>query len=170
MRDLTSPDLPPSLGEPFSLLADSYRRLTGLVRGMSQEALEYPGPAGNRNSTAMLIAHLARTDVEYLYQIMGVELPPEMVAEFGPYETPDDTLPVVTGKSVEELLAHYGRVIEMVREYLKTQSEADATRPVQVPWWPGPASVRYVVWHMAAHSMIHQGQIARLKAWYKEQA
>lgn len=166
--DIYSPNLPPSLAVPFGLMENAYRRLTRLVEGMSQAELEYTGPAGNRNSTAMLLQHMALVDLEYLHRVMGQELPPALAAEFGPYETEEGYLPVVTGKAAVELLAQYQRVLELVRTHLSTLAEADAERPVTIPWWPQPATIRYILWHMASHSMFHQGQITRLRAHYAQ--
>lgn len=167
MLDLHSPDLPPALSVPFSLLEHAFRRLSNLVRSMDQAELEYPGPAGGLNSTATLLAHLAVVDLEYLHCIKGVPIPPELEAEYGPMPTGTGPLPAVSGLTAVELLARCALVLDMVREDLKARSDADAERPVTVPWWPDTATVRYVLWHMAGHSMFHQGQIRRLREWYK---
>lgn len=167
MFDIASPGLDPALAVPFGLMENAFRRLTHLVKGTSVDELEYTGPPGNHNSIATLIAHIARTDLEYLHCIMGVPVAPELEAEFGPDRTEDDHLPPVAGQTAAELLGRCRRVLEMTRAYLQTQTEADAIRPVTVPWWPEPATLRYVLWHMAGHSMFHQGQIRRLREWYK---
>jgi uncharacterized damage-inducible protein DinB len=117
---------------------------------------------------AMLLAHLALTDLYYLHCIMGVPVPPDLEAEYGPAEAETGTLPVVTGQTAVDLLMKYQRVIDMARNYLLTQTDADAVRAVTVSWWPEPATGRYVLWHMAGHSMFHQGCIARLRAWHEE--
>jgi uncharacterized damage-inducible protein DinB len=95
-------------------------------------------------------------------------MPAEPDPIFGAYEDDHGNLPTVTGVSVADLLARQKLVIDMTREYLQTCTEADAERPVTVPWWPEQATLRYVLWHMAGHSMFHQGQIARLKIHYKQ--
>lgn len=168
MLDIVSAGVPAAFAVPLGLIENAQRRLGNLVREMTPEELEYPGPAGNINSTAMLIAHVTRTDLEYLYQIKGVPLPPDLEAEFGPARAPDETLPSVMGRTVSELLQSQQRVVEMVRDYLGTQIDADALRPVSIPWWPEPAAARYVLCHMANHSIFHQGQIRRLREWYKK--
>lgn len=167
MFDLVSPNLPASLAVPFSLVEHAFRRLRRLVEDMDQDELEYSGPAGAPNSTASLLRHLAVVDLAYLHLIKGEPLPEDLQAEYGPYRDETGRIPVVRGLGAEELLRQYERVIEMAREYLQTLTDADAERPVHVPWWPQPATVRYVLWHMAGHSMFHQGQIQRLKEWYK---
>jgi uncharacterized damage-inducible protein DinB len=167
MLDLGSPGLPPALSVPFSLVAHAAQRLVRQVADMSQAELEYRGPSGDLNSTATLIAHIAYIDLVYLHIIMGRPIDPALEEEYGPYQQADGALPVVTGRSVDELLGRHHRVIEMARAYLKGLTDADAARQVQVPWWSQPATVQYVLWHMAGHSMFHQGQISRLRAWYK---
>lgn len=168
MLDIQDPQVPPALSYPFGLVENAYRRLTNLVQDMPQAELDDPGPAENVNSTATLIAHLAYVDLGYLHAIKGIPVPPELEVEYGPYQTADGTLPAVTGKPAAELLARYRRVIDMARDHLKTLTDADALRPVTIAWWPKPATVRYVLWHMAGHSMFHQGQIARLRAGYRK--
>lgn len=152
---------------PFGLIENAFHRLTNLVKDMAPDALAYKGPAGV-NSTAMLLRHLAYTDLAYLHEIMGKPIPQDLDHALGPYITEKGTLPEVTGLTAAELLEQYQQVIDMTREYLQTLLEEDATRAVSIPWWSQPATVRYVLWHMASHSMIHQGQIARLKAAHKQ--
>lgn len=168
MFDVASQGVASALAVPMGLMENAFRRLTVLVQAMDQAALDYRGPGGDVNSAAMLIAHLAVTDLEYLYRIIGTEAPRELQELVGPFEDEHGRLPVVAGRSAAEMLAHYSRVLDLVREHVKTLADQDAERPVVVPWWPQPATVRYVLWHMASHSMLHQGQIARLKAMYAE--
>lgn len=168
MRDLTCSDLPPALSQSWAQVEDAFRRLTSRVKEMSQEELDFKGPPGNPNSTAMMLAHMAPVDLEYLHIIMGRAVPPDLAAEIGQAFESDDSLPRVKGKPLSELMATCRRVLDMGREYLRTQTDADAERLVKVPWWPEPATVRYVLWHMAAHSNNHQGQIDRLRAWYQQ--
>jgi uncharacterized damage-inducible protein DinB len=168
MLDLTTPDLPPALAAPFSLMEHAFRRLTRLVQGMSQAEVEYLGPEGNRNSTAMLVAHVAIMDLGYLHRMQGGEVPPDLYAKFGPYATEEDHLPPVTGQTADGLLDRCNQVLDIVRAYLQTLPGEGAGRPVTIPWWPQPATVRYILWHLAGHSMYHQGQIVRLQDWYKQ--
>lgn len=170
MWDTASPDVAPALAIPMGQIENAFRRLTGLVQDMPQEALDYRGPDGNLNSTAMLIRHLARVDLEYLHAIMGRPIPPEAEAAYGPYHDATGQIPLVAGRPAAELLGQYQQVIDWVREYLRTQPDSEATREVAIPWWSQPATVRYVLWHMAAHSMFHQGHISRLKAWYSRRS
>lgn len=167
MMDTKSPGLPPALAAAYGLVEDGFRRLRNLVKGMSAEELEYLGAGGNRNSTATLLLHLALTDLEYLHCIRGEPIPADLAARFGPYHTGEGHLPPVTGRSVEELLAQYAEVIELGRAYMADLTDADSERPVKVEWWSQPATVRFVLWHMAGHSMFHQGQIQRLRISYK---
>ncbi|HLN64829.1 MAG TPA: DinB family protein [Symbiobacteriaceae bacterium] len=166
MMDVISPDVPPALAQSMGQVETAFRRLTGLVQSLPPEALDYRGPDGAQNSAATLVTHLARTDLEYLYQIMGAAIPPDLLQAYGPYEDEAGRLPHISGQSVAQLLAHYSNVITMIRTYIQGLADADAARAVAVPWWPQPATVRYVLWHMALHSIHHQSQILRLKAQF----
>jgi uncharacterized damage-inducible protein DinB len=166
--DVASEGVAPALAVPLGLIENAFRRLTVLVKGMDQQAFDYRGPGGDVNSAAMLIAHLAVTDLEYLYRIIGTQAPRELQELVGPYQDDQGRLPVVAERSATEMLAHYEKIIDLTRDHVKTLADEDASRTVVVPWWPQPATVRYVLWHMASHSMFHQGQIARLKAAYAE--
>lgn len=163
MFELKAEGLPPVLGASYAQLENAFKRLTRLVEGMSQEELEFTGPPGSRNSTATLLAHIALTDRVYLGCITG-QMPAEPDPIFGAYEDEQGNLPTVTGIAAKDLLSRQRLVLDMVREYLQTLTDADAGRPVAVPWWPERATLQYVLWHMAGHSMHHQGQIVRLKA------
>lgn len=167
MMDIHSPNVPESLAMPFGMMEQAFRQLTNLVRDMAPDALEFKGPEGV-NSTAMLLRHLAYVDLGYLHEIMGKEVPQELEETYGPYETEQGRLPEITRHTATELLERYQRVLDLAREYFQTLSEQDATREVKVGWWGRTATVRFVLWHMASHSMIHQGQIARLQAAYKQ--
>jgi uncharacterized damage-inducible protein DinB len=164
LRDMYSQEVAPALAVSVAQVEDTFRRLSSLVSGMTPEELAFTGPV--ENSTATLVAHLALTDLAYLHEIMGRQMPDALEAEFGPYQTPDGKLPRVTGKSAADLLARYGQVMELARTNLKTLT--DAERPVAVPWWGRPATVRFVLWHMAQHSIHHQAHIQLLKAAYRK--
>lgn len=168
MWDLASEDVAPALSVPMGQMENAFLRLTRLIHEMEQEAIDYRGPGGDLNSTAMLISHMALVDLDYLHAITGAPKSAELEAAYGPYHDENGQIPLVNGRSAAELLDHYRRVIDMVREYLKSQSDDEAARPVTIAWWPQPATVRYVLWHMASHSMFHQGQISRLKAWFSQ--
>lgn len=166
MLDVASQGVAPAFAAPMGQIENAFLRLTNQVKVMDQAAMDYRGPVGDLNSAAMLIAHLAVVDLAYLHCIIGTPAPRELEEMVGPFQDEQGRIPVTAGRSAAEMLAHYGRVIDLVREYVATQSDEDAARPVQVPWWSGPATVRYVLWHMASHSMLHLGQISRLKAAY----
>jgi uncharacterized damage-inducible protein DinB len=170
MLDLFNREVAPALSLPLAQLEAAFARLGRIVQGMSQEALDYRGPTGDQNSTAMLICHLAQVDLDYLHGIMGAPVPDELRATYGDYQDEHGKIPVVAGRSATELLDHYGRVIERVRAYLQGTSDEEASRSVAIPWWPQPATVRYLLWHMATHSIHHQAQIMRLKEAFAQRS
>lgn len=168
MRDICSPGVAPSLVVPFALVEDAFTRLEKRLEGMTEEEFHFTGP-DNPNSTAMLLRHLILVDLTYLHIMMG-ELAriPEIEAKYGPFQDENGRMPGVSDATGEALLEEYRGVIEMVRRYVATLTDVDAERTVKVPWWPEPATVRYMLWHMAAHSCHHQGQIARLRSAYRQ--
>lgn len=169
MLDIQSSAVPLAFAETFAQLENAFRRVSHQVSGMTDHELHYRGPDGRINSTAALVAHMAYTDLEYLHRIKDEPISPHLESQFGPPPAEHGPLPTMTGYTAAQVLERYQRVLGMVRDYLQTQTDGDARRPVSVPWWPEPATVRYVLWHMAGHSMFHLGQIARLRAWYREQ-
>lgn len=168
MRDIENKDMPPAWAVPVGLVDNAFEALTRVTRNMDQEELDYRGPGGDANSTATLIAHLTYTDLDYLQRIKGEEISPALEAEFGPNKDPDGRLAVIPGRPLGELQARYRKVIGMIHEYAAAQTDEDALKPVAVPWWSEPATARFVLWHTAAHSMLHQGHITRLRGWYRD--
>lgn len=167
--DLGVLGLPESLAVPYSLVEAAFRTLRRRVSDMSQDALDYRGPDGTFNSTATLLAHLGVVDLHYWHYIIGKPVPPELADEYGPFQDEHGKLPVVAGRSAAELLERHQRAHDLGRAFLATQDDAFAVREVNIPWWPEPATVRFVLWHMAGHAKFHEGHIARLKALYKEE-
>lgn len=167
MRDIASPGIAPALSTPFALVEDAYLRLTRRIGEMSEAALHY-APPGSVNSTAMLLRHLAVVDLHYLHAIMGKAVPEELARKYGPFEDEQGQIPQVEGATGAQLLEEYREVLQMGRAYMEGLTDEDATRPVTIAWWPQPATVRYVLWHMASHSSFHQGQIVRLNAAFQQ--
>lgn len=168
MFDIAASGVPSSLAVPFGLVENAHRRLARRIGEMSQAELEYLGTGGNRNSTATLAAHIALTDFCYLLCIKGEEVVDEPHPILGAYEDEQGNLPAVTGVSAADLIARHAMVIGQIREYLQSCNEAEAERAVKVAWWPEEATVRYVLWHMASHTVHHIGQIVRLQEQYKQ--
>ncbi|HLO01618.1 MAG TPA: DinB family protein [Symbiobacteriaceae bacterium] len=168
MFDIAAAGLPLALAIPLGQIENAHLRLARRVQEMSQAEVDFTGPAGNVNSTGMLLAHIALTDWVYLQCIKGETVSEEPHPVLGPHEDAQGNLPAVSGVPVADLLARLAGVREEIRAYLQTCTEAEAQRAVKVPWWPEEATVRYVLWHMAGHCMNHIGQIDRLKGFYKQ--
>jgi uncharacterized damage-inducible protein DinB len=168
MFDIAAAGLPLALAIPLGQIENAHLRLTRRVQEMSQAEVDFTGPTGNVNSTAMLLAHIALIDWVYLQIIKGEQVTDEPHPYLGAHEDEKGNLAPVSGVPATELLARHTWVIDEIRAYLQTCTEADATRAVKVPWWPEEATVRYVLWHMAGHCMNHIGQIDRLKGFFKQ--
>lgn len=168
MLDVKAAGLPPALAVPFGQIENAHLRLTKRIESVSQEELEFKGADGNKNSTAMLVAHIALVDWVYLQCIKGETVSDDPHPFLGAHEDEHGNLAPASGISVADLLARLQWVRAEIQAYLETCTEAEAERAVKVPWWPDEATVRYVLWHMAGHTMHHIGQIARLKELYKQ--
>ncbi len=168
MRDICSCGVPQSLAVPFGMVENAFRRLERRLTGMTEDEFHFRGP-GNPNSTAMLLQHLVLVDTTYLHLMMGdTDRLQEIQAHYGPFQDENGRIPEAKGAKLQALLEEYRSVIEMARSYVAGLAEEDVERAVVVPWWPEPATVRYMLWHMASHSIHHQGQIARLRSVYRE--
>ncbi|MBY6276710.1 MAG: hypothetical protein CWE10_10955 [Symbiobacterium thermophilum] len=168
MRDVHSSGVPQALAVPFGLVEDAFRRLEKRLEGMSEEEFHFKAP-DNVNSTAMLLRHLVLVDMTYLHLIMGdSERVPEIRGKYGPFQDENGRIPEAQGATLSGLLGEYRELMDTARRYISGLSDEDAERAVVVPWWPEPATVRYMLWHMAGHSCHHQGQIARLRAAYRQ--
>lgn len=168
MLDINAAGLPPALAVPFGQIENAHLRLTKRVESMSEAELAFTGSDGNQNSTGTIIAHIALTDWVYLQCIKGERGTDDPHPYLGAHEDENGNLPPAIGVPVVDLLARLAWVRDQIREYLQSCTEAEAERAVKIPWWPEEATVRYVLWHMAGHTMHHIGQIARLKELYKQ--
>lgn len=168
MLDIKPAGLAPALAVSFGQIENAHLRLTRRVQEMTQVELDFVGSSGNKNSTAMLMAHVALTDWVYLQCIKGETVSDDPHPYLGAHEDEHRNLAQVSGVSVADLLARLQWVRDEIQAYLQTCTDAEAERAVKVPWWPQEATVRYVLWHMAGHTMHHIGQIARLQELYKQ--
>lgn len=167
MRDVYSPGVPQALAVPFGMVENAFHRLERRLEGMTEEEFHFRGP-GDGNSTAMLLRHLILVDTTYLHLIMGQgDKLPENQAERDPFQDANGRIPEAPGATLTGLLGEYRALMDHARAYVSGLKEEDAERQVVVPWWPEPATLRYVLWHMASHSSHHQGQIARLRSVYR---
>lgn len=165
LRDLTAPDISePGVAIMQGMIDDAFHRLQRLVGDMHPKELEYQGPNGRLNSTATLVMHLAVTDLSWVGSIGGVPIPPEVRARYGPLEGVHGRLPEIQGYTAHQLLDLYGEVQARMRGMLRTLSDANLTRVIQLPGRPD-TTVRWGLWHIAEHSMLHQGHIRWLKQW-----
>lgn len=155
----------PLVGTLYGQLEDAYQQMALLVADMSPKELEYRGPRGDLNSTAMLLAHLPRVDLWWLYAFQDQEVPLELTDKYG-REPWGEQMPEIRGMNAAVLLERHQAVREMVRAYLLTQTDADMDRTL--PFGQHVVTMRWALWQMAQHSFLHQGQIRWLKRWARE--
>lgn len=156
------PILPPLVALLWGQIEDARRQLQELVAGMDQPALEYRGPTGDDNSTASLLAHLALSDLSFARHCFGTEIPVDVRARFGPNRDEAGRLPVVTGVPAAELLDRVDTAHGYLRRGMAGLQDTDLDRVL--PLFRGnDGTLRWVLWHVADHHMLHQGQIRTLK-------
>lgn len=158
----------PHLALLFGQVETAERFLVWLTQRCSQEEMEYRGPAGDRNSIATLILHIAGCNLMWVYPILQDRpVPEELQGRFILHEG-DGPMPAVVGLPAAELLDRHRESVAHLREYLLTLSDADLDRTVSM----GPeveATIRWGLWHIAEHSMLHQGHIRWLRLWYRDE-
>ncbi len=157
---------PPLMQLLFAQMNIAFKSLVELTKDMTVPELDYRGPTGDRNNTAMLINHLALTDAWWLYAFQREAIPTELIELFGPWMDQNGRIPVVRGERVNEILEAYSRVHGMVQAYSRTLRDEDLLN--SVPTGGGSeVTIRWALWHMTEHSVWHQGQITWLKSWVR---
>lgn len=165
--DSLAPGLPPHLGVLWGQIQDACRRLEELVSKMSQEELEYRGPVGKDNSTAALLAHLALSDLNYAKRFPGVEVPDSVAATFGPARDDAGMLPDVKGQPAAALLDRIRQAQAYQKQWVDRARDADLDTVVPI-FRGNESSMRWLLWHVAGHSMLHQGHIRTLQRHWQE--
>lgn len=151
----------PLTGLLYGQIRDAFQNLQRLVADMTQAELEYRGPSGQLNSPAMLINHLRLNDQLFLYLFHRQAFPEAFRRSF---YAPEGGLPVVTGRPQAELLSEYAAVLQELKAHLLTLTDQDLATPFFMNE-RRDVTARQALWHMAEHSMLHQGHIRWLKNW-----
>lgn len=159
----------PQLALLFGQIENAQRFLGWLTGRCSQAELEYKGPLGDRNSIATLILHLAGTNLNWVYKLMQGRPVPEELRERFIFHEGDGPMPEVVGLSADELLSRHRESVEHDQGYLMTLTDTDLERTVSLGEDPEiEATFRWGLWHIAEHSMLHQGHIRWLRLWYRD--
>lgn len=157
------------VGLLFSAVKENSQRLKLITNGMSQEEVDYKGANGKYNSTAQLIRHITYVDLNWAYRIMGQDLPPSLVEEYGPMIDQNHRLPMVEGVSLDTLQSKYEVVLQILKEACTQLHDADLGKVVTFGHDnEKQATIRWGLWHIADHSRYHQAHINQLRRWYQE--
>ncbi|RAI89559.1 DinB family protein [Paenibacillus pabuli] len=163
------PEMSPIVGMLFSAVKENNQRLKLITEGMTQEEVDYKGPANSQNTTAQLIKHLLYVDLNWVYRIKGVPLPDSLKEAHGPMIDDNNRLPMVKGLSLNLLISNYESVIEMLRHTCKQLNDENLDDIVTFGYENEKrATIRWGLWHIADHSRYHQANINQLRKWYKE--
>lgn len=159
----------PIVGLLFSAIKENYQRLQLITDGMSQNEVDYKGPNNSFNSTAQLIQHIMRVDLNWVYRIKGESLPQELQERYGPMIDENQMLPMVKGISLKTLISNYDQVIKMLEAECSQLKDTELDQVVTFGHEnEKQATIRWGLWHMADHSRYHQANINQLRKWYKE--
>lgn len=156
----------PQLSLLFGQIESAEQWLTWLIEDCTPAELTYRGPAGDRNSIATLVLHIAGCNLKWLYELFQREPVPAPLRERFLFHDDDGPMPEMTGYSADQLLALHRESVARLREYLLTLSDGDLDRRISM----GPdmeATVRWGLWHLAEHSMLHQGHMRWLRLWFR---
>ncbi|SFM45650.1 Protein of unknown function [Paenibacillus sp. 1_12] len=162
-------DLSPIVGILYSAVVENSQRLHVITKGMSQEEVDYKGPNNNFNSTAQLIQHIMYVDINWVYRMKDQPLDHSLKVQYGPMIDANNRLPMVKGKSLNDLISNYEGVMKMLKDACTQLTDADLNNVVTFGHEnEKQATLRWGLWHMADHSRYHQAQINLLRKWYKE--
>ncbi|NGY88694.1 DinB family protein [Bacillus megaterium] len=152
----------------YATVADTYKRLKGLVKGVEIEELNYTGPTGDMNSIGQLLKHLAVVDLHWVYRFRGQPIPLEIKKRFGPLLDSYGKLPTISKNTTFlELMRNYEAVQKLFCFECRNLSNKDINKVV-VYEKDKKATIRWGIWHIADHSRYHQAHIALLRRYYKQ--
>lgn len=159
-----SPDsqMTPIIGLLHSTVTYNFARLKRLVKGLTQEDIDYKGQNNEFNSIAQLLRHLAVVDLHWVFRLQSKYIPAELQEAFGKMYDEDGKLPIVKNIPLQKLLTEYEQVQSMFKEVCIKKTDNDLQEVV--PFENGnSATVRWGIWHIADHSRHHYANISHLK-------
>lgn len=156
-------DLTPAVALLHATVKDAYRRLKRLLEDVTEEEARYRGPDGSLNSIGALVRHLALVDLRWAFRIKGEPIPDAFLASYGPFRAADGRLPE-GGDTLQNLLLKYDRVQQIFRDACLSLQDSDLERRVQIRD-DLEATLRWGIWHVADHSLYHQGHMQWLVNW-----
>lgn len=169
LYDLAESSLSGEFALLYAQIRDAYQRLGELVADMNEAELHYAGPAGTDNCTAAILLHLAVGDADMAARWAGVTLPAGRRERLGPGRDEAGRLPAPpAGWTAGDSLAALDEIHGHLRTTLAGMSPADLERRSSFRK-VHEVTLRWALWHMAEHSMLHQGQIRVLKRQARSQ-
>lgn len=157
----------PQMSLLFGQVEQAQQWLIWLIQGCEREKLEYRGPAGDRNSIATLVLHIAGCNLHWVYRMFQEQpVPSDLQRRFVLHDG-EGPMPEISGLTAAEHIERHRESVRHVKQYLLTLSAPDLDRKVTL----GPdleGTFRWGIWHLAEHSMLHQGHIRWLRLWYRD--
>lgn len=159
------PDLTGHIAGTVAPLEFGRQRLKAALEGMTPEQLTQV-PTGLGNSIATLVVHIAGTEANMAFRLMGQPLPDDLKEEFLLYKTETGTLPEATGETVDSLTGKLDRSREMLIQVLGRMSESDLDREMEFSGGRHP-TIRWALALLPHHQGQHLGQIQMIKKLLK---
>lgn len=160
--DVREPGLSGERALLYGQIRDAHRQLRQTVEQMTDAELAYAGPRGTDNSSLSILLHLAFADAYLGRLATGMEVPDHLKQRLGPPRDEAKRLPK-PGPELgrDQILALIEEVHGHVRAALERMGDHDLDRTMPFGR-QDEATARWVLWHMADHTMLHLGQIRLL--------
>ena len=163
-------------GVLLAQLDDQSRRLQVATRDLTPDELAWqPGPG--QNSTGMLLAHIARVEVDWAgFGILrrpmdGTDVIPLTEHQIGMPLPRDGAAPAeFAGRPLEYFDDLLARARAFTKATVAPLTDEALERSFRVPWDQDEleANASFVVYHVMAHLALHRGQIALLRHQYRD--
>lgn len=159
----TLENYPTEIGMWLWAMEEARKTTKKVVSDISQEIIDWSGPAGNENSIATLLYHIAAVEMNWLYFdiLEQTDLYPENLFPFKPFQ--NNRLAIVKGISLEEHLVRLDESRAIFLKHMESSTLKDWSRlrsPEDTDYSVSPA---WAVFHLVEHEAGHAAQIAAMK-------
>ena len=154
---------PPEIAVWLWAMEETRDKTKAFVSEISQESLDWAGPAGNENSIGTLLYHIAAVEMGWLHfdVLERADLYPESDFPFEPFT--EGRLTPVMGVSINDHLARLDKSRALFLERIKEMGLEDwitLRNPEGEDYSVSPA---WAVFHLVEHEAGHAAQIGVMK-------
>jgi uncharacterized damage-inducible protein DinB len=162
----------PAVGLGLWVLQDSRRRTLGELGELRDEWLDLEPPMGH-NTLRSILYHMGSTEVEWLYTVLGQEIPADMKAHF-----PDDdrdqvgNLAKIRGEGLDTYLEKMALARQKLIDGYKAMTAEEYRHLRPITHWTGEIhhiTPERVLYHLVNHDAEHRGELVMIIQHFKEQ-